>query len=620
MSKFTVNTATLLTTAFLLVIAVPSVGADDPAPKVKQEPAAKWQVVFDRETRRLAKSIPPYKGPAEVMTRRLNPENGGQEIEVRAELEKRLLYNPNPSLFVGDIVTADSVASGLLTSVFPNGKQRGALTLTSDLTGVSAPVVVEKPDSATVRGAANGLIAKYLDGKGKQPAQMFYAMTEAFTVDQAVLALQADVGWMTGGVKARFQSQIDRHKYSLMVQFSQVYYTLSVVPPARTSDWVTDGEAALDSLDGETHPLAYVSSVNVGRSLWLLASSNGSLKSLQASLSSNSSFVVSSADLEAAVNQLFDDKGIAFTTLVLGGNSGGAAELLTSEIKPVTSKITPKVTEKAPAPAPPKAEPGTKSDADTPPEKRPAPSSPTRPPLDVSINRNAIVDRSEFRAALTKFLKDGSEFSKDNLGVPLSYSLSYLGSNRVARISDARTVKVTNNRKVTAFLIDYSLHGRFGKDGQFFIHQRALLEKSGPEALVKGVDLIATVFRGGDEIAQKGLSAVDTFTAWNPRTKAPTQRIDLDTPVTEQELDNCSIQIGHRSANDMFVNFETSFKVKVKAVFENEKNPNKDAVLRAVCVDFDDPTNDHPQWDTTKQCLFLDAVKQDTKPIKFRLR
>jgi hypothetical protein len=612
MSKSTANTATILTTTLLLVIGVSSVAAEDPKAKVKQEPAAKWQDVFDRETRRLAKSISPYKGPVEVVTRRLNPENGGQEIEVRAEFEKRLLHNPNPSLFVGDIVTPDSVASGLLTSVFPNGEQRGKLTLTSDLTGGKARVIVENPDSGSVREATNKLVNDYLAAKGKQPAQLFYAMTEAFTVDQAMLALQADVGWMTGAVKAGFQSQIDRHKYSLMVQFSQVYYTLSVVPPAKPSDWVSDGEAALNSLDGEKSPLAYVSSVNVGRSLWLLASSNGSLKSLQAYLNANNSFLTSSADIQAAFNQLLSDEGFAFTTLVLGGNSTGAAELLTSEIKPVKTETKPEPPKKdSPVPM---GGPGSKAGAG----KAPAPVASSNPTFDVSITRKTTIERSDLRDKLSKFLTGGSEFSNETPGVPLSYSLSYLGSNRVARISAVRTAKVTNNRKVIAFLLDYSLHGDHGKDGEFHIWERPLLEKAAPAKVVKGVDLIATVRRGGDEIAQQGLSTADAYTAWVPRVKAPTQRIELDTLLTEQELDNCTIQIGHRAINK-FVNFETAFKIKVRAVFADDKNSGKDSVLRAVCVDFDDPSKSE-EWNQPTQSLFLDAKKQDTIPIQFRLR
>lgn len=237
-------------------------------------------------------------------------------------MDKIVALNSNSgSLYPGSLVQGNTVSTGVLNSI--GNFERAPIILTMNNYGQSEPV--SQPSDATVDAA----IQKMVERNTLDPtADLTIQTKEMYSYDQAMLEAGIDIAWIGGGLTGSISSQTSATKNSILIVFTQAYYTISADQPSRPSGFF-DTSVRADELStriSNGNPLCYVSSVTYGRMLIARITSTASLSDLKAAASA--SIGGFQGNVTYSSNSILENS--EFQVMIIGGNTTAAANAVTA--------------------------------------------------------------------------------------------------------------------------------------------------------------------------------------------------------------------------------------------------------------------------------------------------
>lgn len=318
-------------------------------------------------------------------------------------------------LYPGSLIQGKSAPSGILTPLGGFGRSSGTVTLLNigindtDISqeGPRYSKTIVEPSLVSTKEAAEELLSKAIEGS--TAARMSYVMQEMYSLEQGLSGLGISAKWLGGEVRSNLSSSSEASRSGYLVKYTQAFYTLAFSAPKSPADVFADSVSAvdLDHVVSADNPPMYVSSITYGRTLFLAITSSEQQSELEAALKACFGQLMNKGKIEANTKHAQTLRESRIHAVVLGGDSTNATKLLTG---------------------------------------------------------NVI-------EGLNDFLSKGSQYSKRNRGVPISYQLRYLSDNEVARISFTTDYEIrtqiqepTVKLKVKFSSIDVYLDGSGGKD------------------------------------------------------------------------------------------------------------------------------------------------------------
>lgn len=243
-----------------------------------------------------------------------------------------IAFNPNAgTLYPGSLVQGKYIKDGILNSI--GSFKRAPLTLTLENYGKS--VVVEEPTNASV---TSGVLDLVNQNSIPTIAKISYKQTEAYSMEQSLLELGADYAWTGGSVGPNFGITNSATKSTIVISFTQEYYTVSIEQPIEASDFFDRSVSAEDlkSRVTETNPLCYLSSVTYGRMLYAKITAEATYEELKAAV--NASLVIgASGNISYSQSNIL--KNSSYEVYILGGDANDAIAAATGGMEGIVSYL-----------------------------------------------------------------------------------------------------------------------------------------------------------------------------------------------------------------------------------------------------------------------------------------
>lgn len=304
----------------------------------------------------------------------------GKLIKTKKKMERAfdslVALSPNvASLFPGNVVRGDKIATGELTSI-PVPLSESTLTL-SGLQFIMKGAKYSITASTTLQGTRDALTTLLDQGKTSTVAAISYNDYRCYSVEQMTVSIGAgysSIGF-SGALNTKFNDNLSSNVF--VVKLIQPYYTLSVAPKMRPSLYFKAGTSVseLSSAIGRNNPPIYISSVTYGRMLIFILRSNKSAKELEAAIRASFGSICTSGNLNIDVNTRNVLNTTDISLMVLGGSA----------------KLTVE-----------------------------------------AIAAKSGVDKTD---VLKSLLLAGREYSPESPATPISYQLKYLSDDEAAKIS-----------------------------------------------------------------------------------------------------------------------------------------------------------------------------------------
>lgn len=293
--------------------------------------------------------------------------------------EKFVALNPNADvLWPGSLVQGKSMAGGILDPI-PVKRAPGTITLTL-ASGGGGPFFAKmaEPSLSAATQAQNEILAAY---SGATPAKFSYSFESIYSSEQLAVAVDANVEGTNWSASAALSVDKQDEKSRFLIQFSQEYFTMAFDPPQGAAGVFAPSVTAkdLEPYAAAGNPPVYVSGVTYGRIFYILFESKASQLDLAAAV--KGSYSGPSISANGSVNTTWK-KTINESTIKAFG-LGGNAEMAI----------------------------------------------------------NAVTGNDQFEK-IREFLTKGANFSSQNPGVPISYTIRHL--------ADASQVKLALTTEYTA--------------------------------------------------------------------------------------------------------------------------------------------------------------------------
>ena len=265
---------------------------------------------------------------------------------------------------------------------------RAPMTYSIDLPGLSSSesfLRVEEPNNSSVRGAINDLLNRWHQDYGRDhnvAARMQYEQTTAHSMEQLKVKFGSDFEKTGNSLDIDFNSVHSGEKQIQIVNFKQIYYTVSVDAVKNPADVFADTVTVEDLTRrgvSADRPLVYISSVAYGRQVYLKLETTSKSDEVAAAFEALIKGVRIAPQTEW--KQILDNTEVK--AVILGGDPTSAARVVTGKVDMVEDLI-----------------------------------------------------------------QEGSRFSIDNPGLPVSYTTSFLRDNVVATFQNSTDYIET---KVTAY-------------------------------------------------------------------------------------------------------------------------------------------------------------------------
>ncbi|MGN0308528.1 MAG: thiol-activated cytolysin family protein [Lachnospiraceae bacterium] len=209
----------------------------------------------------------------------------------------------------------------------PISISRSPLDIVIDLPGLTQEnnrVHIDSPDFGNVLGGINSLLNNWFETKGKDfaiPANMQYKKSILYDEKAMALAFGCDVSYMQNKLGIDFNMIREQKKSAYLMQFRQIYYTVSTDLPQNPADVFSDKVTweALSPLIDANNPPVYVQNVQFGREIYVLMESDMSSEELETHLNSSIQFSKGSlsADFKESTKAL--NNSIKCTIMTYGG-------------------------------------------------------------------------------------------------------------------------------------------------------------------------------------------------------------------------------------------------------------------------------------------------------------
>ena len=187
---------------------------------------------------------------------------------------------------------------------------------------------VNEINYANVTDAITAILSEnHIEGTA---ANASYRVDTAYSSTQWGFKVGSDVKVMSVDISASVDAGSQKETNTVIMKFTQVFYTVSFQDPARRTDVFADGEAFDDPENqiGTGNPPLYVSNVKYGRQVLFVARS--SLGSSYVTAALNGAYNGASATVKVDSSMTYKDvmKNTSITYIVRGGDAGLALEPL----------------------------------------------------------------------------------------------------------------------------------------------------------------------------------------------------------------------------------------------------------------------------------------------------
>lgn len=204
--------------------------------------------------------------------------------------------------------------------------KRRPMNLTIDLPGLTQDnhVTVEHNDYTGVTEGINELLDNWLETKAKKyaiAANMQYKKSILYDKKSMQLKFGCDVEYMESKLGIDFSSITEQETSAYLIQFKQIYYTVSAELPSSPAD-VFDDSVSWEKLKNKVdnnNPPCYVQNVQYGREVYMLLQSDMSSAELEAHINANMKFTDGSVDVKADATVKNANKRINCTIITMGG-------------------------------------------------------------------------------------------------------------------------------------------------------------------------------------------------------------------------------------------------------------------------------------------------------------
>lgn len=295
--------------------------------------------------------------PALILPTQSHNESSTSQIEVRDaavnvctytqvsetnHFDKLVSFDPNADvLWPGAVVQGQSLALGLLS---PVGGLRapGTITLTnaridgSPSTEYTYSRTLAAPSLASVHNAIQDILTAE---SVNYAAKVAYTMHQAHSLNEG--AVKAGIAIQFGGnsLNTTFGQQWTQSKTTILVDFTQSYYTVSFEAPPDPSAFFAPSTTVedLQSFAFNGNPPGYIASVNYGRRLLVKFESSEDSSKVSATLDA----VFAKGKLGGSISLSAEQQKVLretrMTVLALGGPAGSAVEILGSGMDKISS-------------------------------------------------------------------------------------------------------------------------------------------------------------------------------------------------------------------------------------------------------------------------------------------
>lgn len=223
------------------------------------------------------------------------------------------------ALLVGNQKVVEGVPDPLVLKKRP-------MCLTIDLPGLTDDnhIIVSQNDYAGVTQGINKLLDNWLTNKSGQyviPANMQYKKNILYDKKSMALSFGCDVEYMQGKLGIDFGLITEQERSAYLIQFRQIYYTVSAELPQSPADVFAD-EVTWNDLKykvNNENPPCYVQNVQYGREVYLLLQSDLSSSELKAHLDANLKIEDGSVSANVDAKSKDINKNINCTIITIGG-------------------------------------------------------------------------------------------------------------------------------------------------------------------------------------------------------------------------------------------------------------------------------------------------------------
>lgn len=200
------------------------------------------------------------------------------------------------------------------------------MTITIDLPGLTEKnhVFIERNDYAGVTKGINVLLNNWLTTKADKfaiSANMSYKKSILYDKKSMALTFGCDVEYLQDKLGINFSAITDQESSAYLIQFKQIYYTVSAELPQSPADVFADDITWDDishKIDNDNPP-CYVQNVQFGREVYLLLQSELSSADLKAHIEGSLKLTNGNVSTKNDVDTKSVNKNINCTIITMGG-------------------------------------------------------------------------------------------------------------------------------------------------------------------------------------------------------------------------------------------------------------------------------------------------------------
>ena len=215
---------------------------------------------------------------------------------------------------------------------------RAPVTFKVDLPGIggNGVKIVQNPTNSNIQAAIDSSLEwwnanAYQEGYVNS-ASSSYKVKTAYSSKQVALDVGLNAQWATGDVSAQFNYQSDEEKTVVMAVYKQAFYTITMDPPA-SPNAVFSKDVTLDQVKNvmnDATPPAYVQSVTYGRIIMFRMES--SYKASSYDIESAFKYAAG-VSVDGSLEAEYKDilKNSSIEVIVLGGNASVSSSAVTAK-------------------------------------------------------------------------------------------------------------------------------------------------------------------------------------------------------------------------------------------------------------------------------------------------
>ena len=246
-----------------------------------------------------------------------------EDFEMGRNMHEIVAFDPNAdALWPGCIVQGQYIPDGILN---PVNVPRTPITVgIPNLPGMSGDELskeISNPTQFKVAGTLNEIIDSFISSGATLPADFSFQSIETYEFEQGMLDLGISADWVGGNLRSRFQYEWESSKNTLLLKFTQKYYTATVDPPSSSVSFF-DPNVKVKDIENYTsngNPLCYVKSVTYGRVGILSMTSTESMSEMKASLDAAFDALLASGSIDSEAEYAKVLKTAEMKLLILGG-------------------------------------------------------------------------------------------------------------------------------------------------------------------------------------------------------------------------------------------------------------------------------------------------------------